>query len=33
MKDKILEGINLPILRVATYESGEKEKLIKCLVS
>jgi superfamily I DNA and/or RNA helicase len=31
MKDKILEGVNLPILRVATYESGEKEKLIKML--
>lgn len=31
IKDKILKEINLPILRVATNESGEKEKLIKML--
>jgi superfamily I DNA and/or RNA helicase/very-short-patch-repair endonuclease len=31
LKDKILKQINLPILRVATNESGEKEKLIKML--
>jgi superfamily I DNA and/or RNA helicase len=31
MKDKILEQINLPILRITTNESGEKEKLIKKL--
>lgn len=31
MKNKILEQINLPILRIATNESYEKEKLIKML--
>lgn len=31
LKDKILGEINLPILRVATNESGEREKLIKML--
>lgn len=31
LKDKILKQIGLPILRVATNESGEKEKLIKML--
>jgi very-short-patch-repair endonuclease len=31
MKDKILEHINLPILRVATNESGERERLIRKL--
>ncbi len=31
VNDKILEQIKLPILRVATNESGEKEKLIKML--
>ncbi len=31
VKDKILEQINLQILRVATNESGEKERLIKML--
>lgn len=31
LKDKILKQINLPILRVATNESGEKEKLIQML--
>lgn len=31
VKDKILEQVKLPILRVATNESGEKEKLIKML--
>jgi very-short-patch-repair endonuclease len=31
LKDKILEKINLPILRIATNESGEKEKLIEML--
>jgi len=31
LKDKILKQINLPILRVATNESGEKEKLIAIL--
>ena len=31
LKDKILGRINLPILRIATNESGEKEKLIKML--
>jgi len=31
LKDKILGQINLPVLRVATNESGEREKLIKML--
>ena len=31
LKDKILQQINLPVLRVATNESGEREKLIKML--
>jgi superfamily I DNA and/or RNA helicase len=31
IKDKILEQIGLPILRVATNESGEREKLIEML--
>ena len=31
LKDKILQQINLPVLRVATNESGEREKLIKIL--
>jgi len=31
LKDKILRTINLPILRIATNESGEREKLIKML--
>ncbi|UZW13457.1 AAA domain-containing protein [Clostridium pasteurianum] len=31
IKDKILNQIELPILRVATNESGEKEKLIEML--
>lgn len=31
VKDIIFEQINLPILRIATNESGEKEKLIKML--
>lgn len=31
MKDKILEQIGLPILRVATNESGERERLIQML--
>lgn len=31
MKDKILKQINLPILRIVTNESGEKEKLIGML--
>lgn len=31
IKDKILEQINLPILRIVTNESGEKERLIKAL--
>lgn len=31
LKDKILEEINMPILRIATNESGEKEKLIETL--
>jgi superfamily I DNA and/or RNA helicase len=31
IKNKILKQINLPILRVATNESGEKEKLIEIL--
>ncbi len=31
LKDKILERINLPILRIVTNESGEKEKLINML--
>lgn len=33
IKDKILEQINLPILRIITNESGEKEKLISMLNS
>ncbi|MBE6069317.1 MAG: DUF2726 domain-containing protein [Clostridium lundense] len=31
MKDKILEQINLPLLRISTNESGEREKLIEML--
>jgi hypothetical protein len=31
LKDRILEKIKLPLLRVATNESGEKEKLIRML--
>ena len=31
IKDKILKKINLPILRIATNESGEKERLIEAL--
>ncbi|MFL0248082.1 AAA domain-containing protein [Candidatus Clostridium stratigraminis] len=31
LKDEILEKVNLPILRIATNESGEKEKLIEML--
>ena len=31
LKDKILQQINLRVLRVATNESGEREKLIKML--
>jgi len=31
MKDKILNGVNIPILRIATNESGEKERLINML--
>jgi superfamily I DNA and/or RNA helicase len=31
MKDKILEQVSLPMLRVATNESGEREKLIEKL--
>lgn len=31
VKDKILREIDLPILRIATNESGEKEKLIEML--
>lgn len=31
IKDEILAKINLPLLRIATNESGEKEKLIKML--
>ncbi len=31
MKDKILDQINLPILRVVTNESGERERLIEAL--
>ena len=32
LKDSILAKNNLPLLRVATNESGEKEKLIKILM-
>ena len=31
MKDNILKRVNLQILRIATIESGEKEKLISML--
>lgn len=31
LKDRILEQINLPLLRVATNESGEREKLVGML--
>ena len=31
LKDKILQQINLPVLRVATNGSGEREKLIEML--
>ena len=31
LKDKILQQINLPVLRVATNGSGEREKLIEIL--
>jgi superfamily I DNA and/or RNA helicase len=31
LKDKILQQIDLPVLRVATNESGEREKLIEML--
>lgn len=31
MKDSILRQIGLPILRVATNESGERERLIQML--